>query len=75
MSRQVIANDDPCSGRELRCSAVVKVLTIRDAKTGALIAQEQLRPKDDKDSVLTRIYRKAVGPEGPEFAILSRSRW
>ena len=36
----------------------VDVLTIRDPKTGALIAEEQIQPKEDRDSALARIYRK-----------------
>ena len=54
---------------------MVKVLTIRDPKTGALIAEEQIQPTENKDSALTRIYRKSVGPEAPEFMIVTKAIW
>ena len=54
---------------------MVKVLTIRDPKTGALIAEEQIQPTEDKDSALTRIYRKSVGPDAPEFMVITKAIW
>jgi hypothetical protein len=54
---------------------MVKVLTIRDPKTGALIAEEQIQATEDKDSALTRIYRKSVGPEAPEFMVVTKAIW
>jgi hypothetical protein len=54
---------------------VVKVLTIRDPRTGTLIAEEPIRPKEDKDSALARIYRKTLGPDAPEFVVRNGSIW
>ena len=54
---------------------MVKVLTIRDPKTGALIAEEQIQPKEDKDSALARIYRKTLGPDAPELMVITKSIW
>jgi hypothetical protein len=54
---------------------MVKVLTIRDPKTGALIAEEQIHPTEDKDSALTRIYRKSAGPNPPEFMVVTKAIW
>jgi hypothetical protein len=54
---------------------MVKVLTIRDPKTGALVAEEQIQPKEDKDSALARIYRKTLGPDAPELMVLTKSIW
>jgi hypothetical protein len=54
---------------------MVKVLTIRDPKTGALIAEEQIQPTEDKDSALARIYRKFVGPDAPEFMVITKKIW
>ena len=54
---------------------MVKVLTIRDPKTGALIAEEQIQPKEDKDSALARIYRKTLGPDAPELTVIRKSIW
>jgi hypothetical protein len=54
---------------------MIKVLTIRDPKTGALIAEEQIQPREDKDSALARIYRKTLGPDAPELMIISKSVW
>jgi hypothetical protein len=36
---------------------MVKLLTIRDPRTGTLIAEEPIRPKEDEDSALARIDR------------------
>jgi hypothetical protein len=55
--------------------AMVKVLTIRDPKTGALIAEEPVQPREDEDSALARIYRKSLGPDAPEFMVMSPSVW
>jgi len=54
---------------------MVKVLTIRDPKTGVLIAEEQIQPKEDRDSALARIYRKTLGPDAPELMVVTRSIW
>jgi len=54
---------------------MVKVLTIRDPKTGALIAEEQIQPKEDKNSALARIYRKTLGPDAPELMVITKSIW
>ena len=54
---------------------MVKVLTIRDPKTGALIAEEQIQPTEDKDSALTRIYRKTLGPDAPELMVITKAIW
>jgi hypothetical protein len=54
---------------------MVKILTIRDPKTGALIAEEQIQPKEDKDSALARIYRKTLGPDAPELKVITKSVW
>jgi hypothetical protein len=54
---------------------MMKVLTIRDPKTGTLIAEEPLQPKEDEDSALTRIYRKSLGPDAPEFMVMTGSVW
>jgi hypothetical protein len=54
---------------------MVKVLTIRDPKTGALIAEEQIQPNEDKDSALARIYRKAFGSDAPEFMVITKAIW
>jgi hypothetical protein len=54
---------------------MVKVITIRDPKTGTLIAEEPIQPKEDEDSALARIYRKTLGPGAPEFIVMSRSVW
>lgn len=54
---------------------MVKVLTIRDPSTGTLIAEEPLQPREDEDSALTRIYRKSLGPDAPEFMVMTRSDW
>jgi hypothetical protein len=54
---------------------MVEVLTIRDPKTGTLIAEEPLQPEEDENSALTRIYRKTLGPDAPEFMVITRSVW
>ena len=54
---------------------MVKVLTIRDPRTGTLIAEEPIRPKEDEDSALARIYRKTLGPDASEFMVITRSVW
>ncbi len=54
---------------------MVKVLTIRDPQTGALIAEEQIQPKEDQDSALARIYRKTLEPDAPEFTVMTKSIW
>jgi hypothetical protein len=54
---------------------MVKLLTIRDPKTGALIAEEQIQPKEDKDSALARIYRKTLGLNAPELEVVTKSIW
>jgi hypothetical protein len=54
---------------------MVKVLTIRDPKTGALIAEEQIQPKEDKDSALVRIYRKTFGSDASELMVITKSIW
>jgi hypothetical protein len=54
---------------------MAKVLTIRDPKTGYLIAEEWLRPREDKDAALVRVYRKTLGPEAPEHVILTHAIW
>jgi hypothetical protein len=54
---------------------MAKVLTIRDPRTGALIAEEQLRPEEDKKTAVARVYRKALGPDAPELTVLSESIW
>ena len=54
---------------------MIKVLTIRDPKTGALIAEEQIQPTEDKDSALTRIYRKTLGLDAPEFMVITKAIW
>ena len=52
-----------------------KVLTIRDPRTGTLIAEEPIPPKEDEDSALARVYRKTLGPDAPEFMVMTRSVW
>src|SRR5436190_2206002 len=54
---------------------MVKVLTIRDPKTGTLIAEEPIRPDEDEDSALARMYRKTLGPDAPEFRVITPSVW
>jgi hypothetical protein len=54
---------------------MVKVLTIRDPRTGTLIAEEPIQPKENEDSALARIYRKTLGPDAPEFMVITRSVW
>jgi hypothetical protein len=54
---------------------MVKVLTIRDPKSGALIAEEQIQPNEDKDLALTRIYRKTLGPDAPELMMITKAVW
>ena len=54
---------------------MITVLTIRDPKTGALIAEEQIQPKEDKNIALARIYRKSLGPGAPEIMVISDSIW
>jgi hypothetical protein len=54
---------------------MVKVLTIRDPKTGALIAEEQIQPTENRDTALTRIYRKSVGPDAPEIMVVTKAIW
>jgi hypothetical protein len=55
--------------------SMVKVLTIRDPKTGALIAEGQIQPKEDRHSALTRIYGTTLGPNAPEFMVITKSIW
>ena len=52
---------------------MVRVLTIRNPKTGALIAEEQIGPQDDRDEALLRVYRKTLGPDAPELMVLSKT--
>ena len=40
-----------------------------------MIAEEQLQPKEDKDSALARVYRKTLGPAAPEFTVKTHSIW
>ena len=54
---------------------MVKVLTIRDPQSGTLIAEEPIQSKEDEDSALARLYRKALGPDAPEFMVITRSVW
>jgi hypothetical protein len=54
---------------------MVEVLTIRDPKTGTLIAEEPLQPEEDENSALTRIYRKTLGPDAPQFMVITGSVW
>lgn len=54
---------------------MIKVLTIRDPKTGALIIEEQIQPHEARDAALARIYRKTLGPEAPEFMVMTKSIW
>jgi hypothetical protein len=54
---------------------MAKVLTIRDPKNGALIAEEEIQPKEDDDSALARVYRKTLGPDAPEFIVITKSTW
>jgi len=54
---------------------MVRVLTIRDPKTGVLIAEEQLPPGEEKDSALVRVYRKTLGPDAPELRVLTSTTW
>ena len=51
------------------------VLSIRDPKSGALIAEERILPDEDKDSALARIYQKTLGPDAPEQAVITKSIW
>lgn len=52
---------------------MVRVLTIRNPKTGALIAEEQIEPHEDRDKALLRVYRKTLGPDAPELMVLSKT--
>ncbi|MGP0069891.1 MAG: hypothetical protein ACLQGP_40600 [Isosphaeraceae bacterium] len=45
---------------------MVKVLTIRDPKTGVLIAKDRLRPKEDTETAVARVFRETLGPDAPE---------
>jgi hypothetical protein len=40
-----------------------------------LIAEEEIQPKEDEDSALAKVYRKTLGPEAPEFMVITRSIW
>jgi hypothetical protein len=54
---------------------MVKVLTIRDPRTGALIAEEQIPPGEENDSALVRVYRKTLGSGAPELTVLTSTTW
>lgn len=54
---------------------MIKILTIRDPKTGTLIAEERIEPDEDRDAALARIARKALAPDGPELMVTTRSIW
>ncbi len=45
---------------------MAKVLTIRDPKTGHLLAEEWLRPEEDTEAAVARVFRKTLGPDAPE---------
>jgi hypothetical protein len=45
---------------------MAKVLTIRDPKTGDLIAKERLQPEEEPEAAVARIFRKTLGPHAPE---------
>jgi hypothetical protein len=48
---------------------MAKVLTIRDPKTGYLIAEEWLRPEEETEAAVARVFRKTLGPDAPEQMI------
>jgi hypothetical protein len=52
---------------------MVRVLTIRNPKTGALIAEEQIGPQDDRDKAVVRLFQKTLGPDAPELMLLSKT--
>jgi hypothetical protein len=45
---------------------MAKVLTIRDPDTGHLLAEEWLRPEEDTEAAVARVFRKTLGPDAPE---------
>lgn len=45
---------------------MAKVLTIRDPRTGHLIAEEWLPPEEDTEAAVARVFRKTLGPDAPE---------
>ena len=45
---------------------MAKVLTIRDPETGHLIAEEWLRPEEDTEAAVARVFRKTLGSDAPE---------
>jgi hypothetical protein len=54
---------------------MVKVLTIRDPKTGKLIAEQQIAPTEDEDVAVARLYRKTLDSGAPEYQVQSKSVW
>ena len=52
---------------------MAKVLTIRDPKTGYLIAEEWLRPEEETEVAVARVFRKTLGPDAPEQKVISES--
>ena len=51
---------------------MAKVLTIRDPQTGYLIAEEWLRPEEETEEAVARVFRKTLGPDAPEQMVNSR---
>jgi hypothetical protein len=45
---------------------MAKVLTIRDPRTGHLLAKERLRPEEETEAAVARVFRKTLGPDAPE---------
>jgi hypothetical protein len=45
---------------------MAKILTIRDPQTGYLIAEEWLRPEEETEAAVARVFRKTLGPDAPE---------
>ena len=52
---------------------MAKVLTIRDPKTGNLIAKEWLHPGEEPEAVVARVFRKALGSKAPELMVITKS--
>jgi hypothetical protein len=52
---------------------MAKVLTIRDPKTGNLIAKEWLRSEEDTETAVARVFRKFLGRKAPEQMVITKS--
>ena len=42
---------------------MANVLTIRDPQTGHLLAKERLRPEEEIEAAVARVFRKTLGPD------------